>query len=121
MAAIANSAARQETLDALEVREAVLRENADRLQREIGDAEGARDRALAQLDQKNTVLGKAQVRSEAQHPQWHYAVGGVGAALLAAFALAFLLERFDRVLLSAKQVHQLRPNLPVLGSVKPFS
>lgn len=112
---VAGTPAREETLNALEERESVLREDYLEFLRKVQDAELAQNLESAQQGERFSVVDPAAVPSR-PNPRWVYAaLGGLGSLALA-LGVGVLLELLDPVLVSVDQLESVG-ELPVLGSV----
>ncbi len=106
----------EEQLATLLQKEHVLEEDYLETLRKVEEAELAESLETAQQGAQVSVLDAAQTPTSATVPRWMVAVGGLVITLGLALALAGLVEFFDPVVLSERQLEEAA-ELPSLGSV----
>jgi succinoglycan biosynthesis transport protein ExoP len=107
-----------EELAALQQKETVLRDDYTAGLRKVEAAELAENLESARQGGQVSILDNAAIPSSPKMPRWMVMLGGIGASLGLAVAVAVLLELIDPVVIGASQVTKLSSR-PVLGTV-PF-
>jgi capsular polysaccharide biosynthesis protein len=94
----------------------VLRETYTEFLHKVQEAELAQSLEAAQHGERVSVLDWAGVPTQPQRTRWKYLAAGLVAALGLGLGVGIVLETFDPVLVSARQVER-DSGLPVLGSI----
>jgi uncharacterized protein involved in exopolysaccharide biosynthesis len=113
---VARTAAREESLKALEERGGVLREKYLEFLRKVEEAELAENLEAAQQGERISVLDRALPPTQPEKARIKYMAVAVMGSILLAFAVGCLLEVSDPVMVTAEQI-EAGFDLPVLGSV----
>lgn len=105
-----------EELGALEQRESILREDYLETLRKVEEAELAESLEMAQQGAQLSILDSARVPGGPIRPRWFVGLLGMIGSLGAAIGIGVLLELFDPVIVSARELERITGR-PALGSL----